>query len=202
MKTIQILETTKPAEQIELKNGQRLALWPEYGPVALEDVLGDLVSYQTIDIARNLLAISTDDEHSGPISEIVARLRDDTDAMEKAIGKHLTRAGMSFEFVSLRGYSQGEWAEIVIYAPAETITEWAGVANDFKAWFRGDVFDLELQTLKTYTAQDGGILARWEHDQITGLVLISESYGRKGWEIDWETLARDNFGIEIERAQN
>jgi hypothetical protein len=197
MKTLEIVETTKPTYETTLENGQRLALWPELGSIAYEDVIGDLISIQTLQIDRYLQPISTDDEHRGPIAEILEIHHGDTDAQEKAISKHLQRAGLSYAFVSLRGYSQGLWAEAVIYAETETITDWQVVKDELNAWFRGDVFFFELQTLKIYKAEDGTELARWDTDQSTGLVLISDSYGMKDGDIDWATLALDNFGIDI-----
>jgi hypothetical protein len=197
MNTLEIIETTKPTYQTTLENGQRLALWPELGLVAREDVIGDLVSVQTLKIDRHLNPISTDDEHRGPIAEILEVHHGDRDAQQMAISKHLDRAGLSHAFVSLRGYSQGEWAEVVAYSDSELIGYWGSVAEDLNAWFRGDVFSLELQTLKVYKAEDSTELARWDSDQHTGLVLISDSYGMKDGDIDWETLALDNFGIHI-----
>jgi hypothetical protein len=200
MNTLEIVETTKPMFQTQLENGQRLALWPELGLVAYEDVIGDLISFQTLEINRFLSPLSSDDEHRDPIAQIVEIHRGDTDAQEKAISKHLERAGLSHEFVSLRGYSQGDWAEIVVYSESDLITNWRGVKDDLNAWFRGDVFFFELQSLKTYTAEDGTTLARWDTEQHTGLILISDSYGMKEGGIDWETLALDNFGIQITEA--
>jgi hypothetical protein len=197
MNTLEIIETTKPTYQTTLENGQRLALWHELGLVDREDVIGDLVNIQTLEIDRHLKPISTDDEHRDPIAEILEAHHGDRDAQKMAISKHLDRAGLSHAFVSLRGYSQGEWAEVVVYSDSELISYWGGVADDLNAWFRGDVYAIELQTLKIYKAEDGTELARWETDQWTGLVLISDSYGMKDGDIDWETLALDNFGIHI-----
>jgi hypothetical protein len=197
MTTLEILETTKPTYQTTLDNGQRLALWPEFGQVDLEDVLGDLIGVQTLSIDRFLSEIQTDDKHRGPIAEILERHGRQETETETAISKHLTRAGMNYQFVSLRGYSQGDWAEVVIYAEAETIGNLNGAANTLKAWFRGDIFTLTLETLKTYKATDGESLARWEIEDALGLMVISESYGEKNGDIDWDTLALDAFGLDI-----
>jgi hypothetical protein len=202
MTILEILETEKPTYQTTLNNGQRLALWPELGQVDFEDVLGDLVSVQTLDIDRFLSEIKTEDEHRGPIGEIVARHGRRTTETETAISKHLTRAGMNYQFVSLRGYSQGDWAEVVIYAEAETIGNLNSAADTLEAWFRGDIFTLTVETLKTYQAADGESLARWEIEDALGLMVISESYGQKNLDIDWNTLALDAFGLDITAAKN
>jgi hypothetical protein len=197
MTTLEILERVAPTYQTTLNNEQRLALWPELGQVDLEDILGDLIGVQTLSIDRFLSEIKTDDKHRDPIAEIVERHGRRTTETETAISKHLTRAGMNYQFVSLRGYSQGDWAEVVIYAEAETIGNLNGAANELRAWFRGDIFNITLETLKTYTATDGESLARWEIEDAVGGMVISKSYGEKNGDIDWDTLALDAFGLDI-----
>jgi hypothetical protein len=200
MTTLEILETIKPPYQTTLKTGQRLALWPELGQVQFEDILGDLVSVQTLEIDRFLGEIKTQDEHRGPIAEILERHGRRTAETETAISKHLSRAGKTYQFVSLRGYSQGEWAEVVIYADKEVTENLNGAADELKSWFRGDIYNITLETLKTYKAEDGESLARWEIEDALGMMLISDSYGIKNRDIDWHTLALDSFGSEIEAA--
>ena len=102
MTTLEILERVAPTYQTTLNNGQRLALWPELGQVEFEDILGDLIGIQTLSIDRFLSEIKTDDKHRGPIAEILerhGRLQTET---RTAIAKLLTRAGMHYQFVSLR----------------------------------------------------------------------------------------------------
>ena len=197
MTTLEILERTAPTYQTTLNNEKRLALWPELGQVDLEDILGDLIGVQTLSIDRFLSEIKTNDKHRDPIAEIVERHGRRTTETETAISKHLSRAGMTYQFVSLRGYSQGDWAEVVIYADGETIGNLNGAADELRAWFRGDIFNITLETLKTYTAADGESLARWEIEDALGGMVISESYGLKNRDIDWDTLALDAFGLDI-----
>jgi hypothetical protein len=155
-----------------------------------------------LSIDRFLSEIKTNDKHRDPIAEIVERHGRRTTETETAISKHLNRAGMNYQFVSLRGYSQGDWAEVVIYADGETIGNLNGAADELRAWFRGDIFNITLETLKTYTAPDGETLARWEIEDALGGMVISESYGLKNRDIDWDTLALDAFGLDITAAKN
>jgi len=202
MTTLEILERTAPTYQTTLNNEKRLALWPELGQVDLEDILGDLIGVQTLSIDRFLSEIKTNDKHRDPIAEIVERHGRRTTETETAISKHLNRAGMNYQFVSLRGYSQGDWAEVVIYADGDTIGNLNGAADELRAWFRGDIFNITLETLKTYTAPDGESLARWEIEDAVGGMVISKSYGEKNGDIDWDTLALDAFGLDITAAKN
>lgn len=202
MTTLEIIETRKPTYETTLNNGQRLALWPEYGPIGYEDIVGDLIGVQTLDIDRGLAPIQTKDEHRDQIAEIIERLGRRGEETETAISKHLTRAGLSYEFVSLRGYSQSDWAEVVIYGDKEFFGSLKTEAIVLDAWFKGEVYNLTLENLKTYTAEDGESLGRWEIEDAIGQICISESYGIRDFDIDWDTLALDSFGLDITKTTN
>jgi hypothetical protein len=202
MTTSEIIETRKPTYEKTLNNNQRLALWPEYGPISFDEILGDFIGVQTLDIDRGLAPIETKDEHSDQIAQIVERHGRRGEETETAISKHLTRAGLSYEFVSLRGYSQSDWAEVVIYGDKEFFGRLTTEATVLDAWFKGEVYNLTLETLKTYKAEDGESLGRWEIEDAIGQICISENYGTKNFEIDWDTLALDSFGLDITNTTN
>lgn len=193
---LKIIEYTKPTEQAKLTDGRRLAIWPELGAIELTEIIGDLASYQTIEIARNFKDISTNDEHREPIAEILEQYKRGNIAdYEVAIAKHLERANMDFRFLSLRGYSPSEWAEIVLYAPKNLFENLTAVSNDIKGWFAGDIYTVTLDTLKLFVAQDGEIRAEWQTEDSLSLIVFSESYGYKNGLVDWETIAQDCFGM-------
>lgn len=202
MTTLEIIETRKPTYERTLDNTQRLALWPEYGLINFDEILGDLIGVQTLDIDRGLAPIQTKDEHRDQIAEIIERHGRREKETETAISKHLTRAGLSYKFVSLRGYSQSDWAEVVIYGDKEFFGNLKTEATVLDAWFKGEVYNLTLETLKTYTAEDGESLGRWEIEDAIGQICISESYGIKNFDIDWDTLALDSFGLDITNTTN
>jgi hypothetical protein len=104
---------------------------------------------------------------------------------------------LSYQFVSLRGYSQSDWAEVVIYGDKEFFGNLTLEANVLDAWFKGEIYNLTLESLKTYKAEDGESLGRWEIEDAIGQICISESYGIKDFDIDWDTLALDSFGLDI-----
>lgn len=70
--------------------------------------------------------------------------------------------------VSLQGYSQGEWMEVILFSKPtiepETATRAAlgSISQDLTAWFRGDVYGLAVEELITYTAPNGKTIVRWE----------------------------------------
>lgn len=202
MTTLEIVQTTKPTYEKTLDNNQRLALWPEYGQYNFDDFLGDLIGVQTLDIDRGLAEIQTKDEHRDQIAAIIDRHGRRGEETETAISKHLTRAGLCFEFVSLRGYSQSDWAEVVIYGEKKFFRNLKTEATVLDAWFKGDVYTLSLENLTIYSATNGESLGRWEIEDAIGQICISESYGIKNFGIDWDTLALDSFGLDITNTTN
>jgi hypothetical protein len=202
MDTLEIIETRKPTYETTLDNKQRLALWPEYGEIDFDEILGDLIGVQTLSISSGLREIQTDDKHRDQVAKIIDRLGRYEEETETAISNHLTRAGLSYEFVSLRGYSQGDWAEVVIYGDKEFFGNLRLEANVLDAWWKGEIYTLTLENLKTYSATDGESLSRWEIEDACGRICISESYGTKNFDIDWDTLALDSFGLDITKTNN
>jgi hypothetical protein len=197
MNTLEIIETRKPTYETTLSNGQRLALWPELYQIEFHEILGDLISVQTLSISSWLGEIKTDDKHRDQIAQIIDRLGRYEEETKTAISKHLTRAGLSYEFVSLRGYSQSDWAEVVIYGDQEFFGNLRLEANVLDAWFKGEIYTLTLENLKTYSSEDGESLGRWEIEDALSQICISESYGIKDFDIDWDTLALDTFGLDL-----
>jgi len=197
MTTLEIIETDKPTYEKTLNSEQRLVLRPDYWHPAYEEILGDFIGVQTLSVARGLNDIQANDKHREPIAAIIDRLGRYEEETKTAIGKHLTRAGLVYEFVSLRGYSQGDWAEVVIYGDKEFFGNLRTEANTLDAWFKGEIYHFTLENLKTYTAEDGESLGRWEIEDTLSQIVISDSYGIKDYSIDWDTLALDCFGLDI-----
>jgi hypothetical protein len=97
-----------------------------------------------------------------------------TDTLEKAIEKSIKRAGYEFMFLQLKGYSQGDWAYVVLYWRADYITDISGLVNELEAWFKGDVYTICLEELDTYTSDSGRVIERWEVVESIGGVLIHD----------------------------
>jgi hypothetical protein len=75
--------------------------------------------------------------------------------------------------MELRGYMQGEWHDIVAYAEAGDITDWAGYEREIEAWYRGEVYWLALERLETYRNENGNTITQWETgDTIGGIYLL------------------------------
>jgi len=108
------------------------------------------------------------------------------DQQESAIGKYLALAGMNYKFISLQGYSQGEWADVVIYTKEDYDLKSSAEALD--TWFKGDIFTVCLEKLETYTSSSGNTIERWEVEDSIGCITFSDDY-------TLETVANDYFTL-------
>lgn len=177
---------SKPIEIIEINDALRVAAYFDENNTDGPFDWGTLF-VQTLRVARFMSELTSDDGHREPIKEILhnnpftsfdgytrAQL-DKRDEWERdAITKHLTRAGLECRFIELRGYSQGEWLDAVIYATPEYVGDWAGIVAEVEAWYRGDIYTLALEELQTYTAANGNTLEQWESVDAIGSCIITE----------------------------
>lgn len=87
--------------------------------------------------------------------------------------KHLQRAGYNADVVTLQGYSQGEWADVIIYSEYELKPMIREVEN---IW-RGDVYTLVLERRQLWKSEDGQERYIWDSvDSIGGVMLEHTQY--------------------------
>jgi hypothetical protein len=176
----------KPQAIIEISDGLRVAAyydeWRQDGPFDW-----GVLFVQTLRKDNYMSELTTDDGHRSAIREIQEnnphtsydgysreRLDKRNEWERAAITRHLTRAGYDCTFAELRGFSQGEWLDAVIYAKAGEIRDLAETVDEINAWFRGDVYTLALEELVTYTAATGSTIERWEAEDSIGGVILTE----------------------------
>jgi hypothetical protein len=190
---------------IELSESLRVAAyydeWRQDGPFDW-----GVLFVQTLRKDSGMSELTTDDGHRAAIREIQEhnpytsydgysreRLTKRNLSEQDAIRKHLTRAGFDCTFAELRGYSQGEWLDAVIYAKAGDVGDWAATVNEIDAWFRGDVYTVTLERLEVYTSTSGNELTQWETIDALGGVILTEpltlELAKELLEIDAATVA-------------
>lgn len=98
----------------------------------------------------------------------------DIDGRQNELIHYLEREhGMEVLPVSLRGHSQGDWMDVLLwYKPNPELGGGSGVAvaravllelaRDLQCYFAGDVYQLVVEELITYTAPNGNTIERWE----------------------------------------
>jgi hypothetical protein len=169
---------------VNLSDSLRVVAEYDSGPIDITDVISDSWKVFVYQKARNLRDFSTGDDNG-----ILAEINEQTESIpefEHRAAEYLNNAGWSHAFVSLQGYSPSEWAEVVIYNSESDNEIWwtangydgnavaRDVAKDAKAWFQGDVYNLDLQQAKVYTAADGDTVTLWESLDICGGYLLPD----------------------------
>lgn len=170
---------------LEISETERVAVYQDEYSHPVEDFVGDELGIFTLHKAQWLHSIE-----QGTETALLHRLMDkvNRDQEQSAIGKYLATAGFDYRFVSLTGYSQSEWADVVIYGRGD----WVHNSMDtLLAWFRGDIYSLAHERLVTFTSPDSDrVIKSWETiDSIGGVML--ENYE------DTKDFARNDFGIEL-----
>lgn len=165
-------------ELFPLDQDTRIAVWQDtYGIDYLTEWDHDYFGLWTLDAARGLrnleLNASLHANNLVNIREWNAR----GDANE-AMLKHLTRAGYLAKEIALRGYSQSEWLDALIWT---TLTDGAEQAleafeDELKSWFRDGFYNVALEKRVVYTAPDGRTLEQWEVEDAIGGVLFTNSW--------------------------
>ena len=151
------------------------------------DLLGDSWRLQLLIEDRSLINFATDDEHKPAVEAILHQhpFSWNDNLAKEAIAKHFDRSKLNYKFVSLRGYSQSEWAEVVLYADQE-LSEWithrgtaeealAQAEAELQTWFRGDIYALSHEKRVVYTSPEGKTLEVWEEQEsICGVTLEND----------------------------
>jgi hypothetical protein len=175
---------------LDINETTRLAAYLDHGSYNWNELTGEGVGIYTLNIARNL-GITNGGQCTDDLDRLTRYL--DRGRWERAIGLYMHLSNRTYKTLALRGYSQGEWADIVVYADAGSDGEWLNSKNataDIEAWFRGDIYTVAIESLETYVnAKNGDTLQRWEITDSCGMVTLSNDY----------TLAdagRDIFGSD------
>lgn len=137
----------------------------------------EYLGVSTIRISRDLSPLELNAElHKTQLKAITDWLpRND---WGKAIEKHFTRKNYLSRIVELQGYSQWEWADVVIWTTLEQDQQAAldSFYDELTAWFRDGFYNVALEKRVVYTAPDGRTLEQWEVEDAIGGVLFTNNW--------------------------
>jgi hypothetical protein len=180
-------------EPFEFTPTDRITLYYDDDQYDLDWILGEEVGVYTIDIERSFRAIE-----SGPRTKDLDRLIRNlhsgfrTDWRERklrAIELYMNLSGLEYRQVSLRGPSQSDWAEVVIYADPTDRVDLEACEEALGDWFRGEVFTIAHERLETYTAESNPDIKieQWEVQDTLGCILPVKGQ-------TFEDMAKTYFG--------
>lgn len=179
----------------EFSPTERIKLYCDTDTYDLEWIIGEDVGVYTIDIARNFHPIEQGDR-TKDLDRLTRNLCYDyrTDWREKklrAIELYMSLAGLDYAHTSLRGHSQGDWADVIIYANPEDRVDLESCSQAINDWFAGDIYTLAYEKLEVYTNASGNTIERWEIEDTLGCILpvrgqsfenMAETYFGHLWE--------------------
>jgi hypothetical protein len=192
-----MLQDTKYEQTFQLSPTLRVVADYDSDYEGIQEIINNLeLGIQTIRVDRGLRQYNTDDDYRDGIQTIIgdALYSKFIDRAEVSIGNYL-RHDIPFIIKTLRGYSQGEWHEVVIYDPKNVWTEAGleGVYKHLNAVFAGEVHKVWVQSAKVYTANDGDTITEW---------VENEDYEVIGFAQELFTLnaewVYDNYGLEVQ----
>jgi hypothetical protein len=157
-------------ETLELNDTHRLVVSHDYW-ADLESVVGDSLGIYTLRTARGMSQL-TQGEFSEEFASLSRRVAD-SEQLKRTTGLWLTLKGWNWQVVDLSGYSQGEWAEVIVYGEFDL----APSIEALREFWRGDVYTVTLETKETYThdVYPSKKLEQWEaQDWLSGVIFTAD----------------------------
>ena len=160
---------------IPLGDKYRIALHRDDSPMfdnPVSEMEGEIGCFP-VRTARGYNGVFADTETCDELKEL-ARETEATEYsdLQTEMIDYLEKKGLEVMPVSLRGYSQGEWTDVLLWTSRDKYgvennsavarNYLSHVARDLGCWFRGDVYVLAVEELITYTAPNGATIDRWE----------------------------------------
>jgi len=170
----------QPIKVFEIDNNTRITAYYDAYSYELDELLANEFGIQTLNISRDYREINFSDE----VMDIVERVKNSVnyfthnnyqEKRERILTFWLSRRGYCFEFITLRGYSQSDWADVLVYTKLDQEYLKHRI-SELKDWFRGDVYLVAVERKKVFTASDGETLERWDiEDSVSGVLVDNES---------------------------
>jgi len=160
---------------IPLNQAARIAIYHDETPVfenPLEQMGGEVGCFP-VRTARNLNGVFADlpvcDELMELSKAALYKADYDTDNLTAEMVEYLSGKGYEVLTVNLRGYSQSEWMDVILWTKkdlyngettARSVLDYT--ARDLGCWFRGDVYAIAVEELVTYYGPNDKTIEQWE----------------------------------------
>ena len=140
------------------------------------------IALETIQSAKGMAHYTGHSIHSNAIQEIIgeAIYLGDFDKVKGLISDYLNGEKVPYLFYELKGYSQGEWNDVVVYPISNpenyTLDELKNAMTEIDAYYKGEVYLVQRQFAKVYTADDGSVYREWLNDDDYAYVEVVQEF--------------------------
>ena len=146
---------------IQVSYRERVCAYPDMTSYSLEEVIGEDFGVIVLDGPREVRATYGDTHYvEDAVRQLANNFHRDSgrgwwDRRNRAISLYLNLMGFDSTIQMLRGYSQGDWCEIVLFRKRNTIWDREGynildTVPYVNAWFAGDIYSIVHEKLETF----------------------------------------------------
>lgn len=148
------------------------------------------IHLDTIQSARGIVDYTSNSEHSDALQTIIGdhRYKGSFSGISVKIAKYLDDVNQfafrspddlpyAYVFHTFKGYSQGEWNEVVAYSnqfSQEQLEE--VVKGDLDTYYKGEVYEVSVEKAKVFIANDGTELLQWYTDEAFHVAEVVEEF--------------------------
>jgi hypothetical protein len=188
-------QTQAPSSIFEIDSNTRAVAYHtgQYG--STDDYASELgVALDTIQSARGMAHFGSNTELSNAIQLLVSDsvYYGDFASTKKQVGDYLTGLGVPHLFYELKGYSQGEWNDVVVYGTKGDLglDDLNSLMESVDTYYKGEVYLVHIEKAKVYTADDGSTLVEWVQDEDYAYTEVIQEF----FELDKDYVL-NNFGL-------
>jgi hypothetical protein len=147
------------------------------------------VHLETIQAARGMADYSSNSDHTDAIQTIIgdSKYQGNTSEASVKIAKYLDSVNQfafrspddleyAYVFHTFKGYSQGEWNEVVAYSNQNDQEALERLVEEFDTYYKGEVYEVSVEHTKVFTATDGEELLKWEVDNDYDYTEVVEEF--------------------------
>jgi hypothetical protein len=141
------------------------------------------IALETIRCARGIRHFTAETKYSNGIQSIIgdslySGLFDETG---NNIQAYLNASKCPSILYELKGYSQGEWSEVVAYPLNESdeideVQLKEIMENQIDPYYKGEVYLVRIQRAKVYTADDGSTYTEWLNDTNEQMIEVVQEF--------------------------
>jgi len=203
-----LVDSKEYSSVFQISETVRVAATPNTWQVSTGSRASDYgIHLETIQAASGMASYVSNSDYSNDIQSIIGdgRYKGDFSMAIYKIGKYLDNANKyahrspddleyAYVFHTFKGYSQGEWNEVVAYSNQLSQEELEGIVKEeLDTYYKGEVYDVFVQKATVFTSPDGDVRLEWDTDEDFECVEVVQEFFTLTADFVQET-----YGLEVQ----